>query len=123
MFKKGHFHYTTIFKKKVLRGIFSKKQFSRSILGHFQYTTIVKKKVLGGIFSIKQFSKSILGHFQYTTIFKETFRDRMRPVKQQLCQVGLMICNYKLQIAGGADLQINLQIEKKTRISNHNEQI
>lgn len=74
------------------------------------------------MFTIKQLSKSNLGHFQFTTIFKETFRDRMRPVKQQLCQVGLMICNYKLQIASGDDLHINLQSEKRTRISNYNEQ-
>ena len=100
--------------KKYLEGIFSIQQFSQK--------KVFAKKAFWGISSTKQFSKSIFGHFKYQTIFKETFRDRMRPVKQQLCQVGLMICNYKLQIASGDDLHINLQIEKKTRISNHNEQ-
>ena len=92
--------------KRVFGGMFTIKQLSKSNLGHFQYKT-----------------KSIFGHFQYQTIFKETFRDRMRPVKQQLCQVGLTD-DLQLQIANCKwdDLQKHLQIEKKTRISNHNEE-
>ena len=101
--------------KRYLEGIFSIQQFSQK--------KVFAKKAFWGISSTKQFSKRIFGHFQYQTIFKETFRDRMRPVKQQLCQVGLTD-DLQLQIANCKwdDLQKHLLIEKKTRISNHYEQ-